>query len=165
MCDNSPEAKLNAMVDQIARAKFESYKKLRRAQGKPVVYENREDQPLDLQRSTYAQAEHIPAKVAALGCALAQKEDCDQALVVTELSDEQVEMLARLEHDRFVEERLAAGWTLDANAQASDPQRKTSPFLVPYDDLDYDIQEYDRDAARQMLPLLDQAGLAVVRRR
>lgn len=165
MCSNSPEAKLSAMVEQIARAKFESYKDLRRSQGKPVVYENMEDQPLDLQRSNFAQAEHIPTKVAALGYGLAQKGDCDPGLVVTALTDEQVEVLARMEHDRFVEERVAAGWALDATAEGSDPQKKTSPFLVPYDELDYDIQEYDRDAVRQMIPLLDQAGLAIVRQR
>jgi hypothetical protein len=165
MCNQSPEAALAAMVDKIAHAVFEDYNALRRSQGKPVEYDRMEDQPQDLQRSNYAQAEDIPVKVRALGYELVPIEECDPECVVDALTDEQVEVLARLEHDRFVEERIAAGWTLDRSAAKSNPERKTSPFLVPYDELAYDVQEYDRDAVRQMIPLLRMAGLAMARRR
>jgi len=164
MCNNSPEAMLAAMVDKIAHAEFETYKRQRRDQGKQIEYENMEDQPLDLQRSNYAQAEHIPIKVRALGYELMPVGESDPERVVDKLTDEQIEVLAHLEHDRYMEERLAAGWTLDRSATKSEVDRKTSPFLVPYDELTHEMQEYDRDTARQLIPLLHMAGLAMVRR-
>lgn len=165
MCNKSPEARLASMVDKIALAVFQTYKEQRRAQGKPIEHERMEDQPLDLQKSNYAQAEHIPVKVRVLGYELVPADECDPELAVSGLTDEQVEVLACLEHDRFVQERIAAGWTLDRGATKSDPARKRSPYLVPYDELEYDIQEYDRDAARQMVPLLKMAGLTMARHR
>lgn len=163
MCNNSAEAKLAAIIDQLAHAVFESYNALRREQGKPVDCKRMEDQSPDLIRSNYAQAEHIPVKVRALGYELEPKSECDSKRVVTTLSDQQIEILARLEHERFVEERIAAGWTQDDQATSSDPSKKTSPYLVPYDQLEDHIKEYDRNTARSIIPLLNQAGLAMVR--
>ena len=47
-------------------------------------------------------------------------------------------MLTCLEHDRFVWERVAAGWTLERIATKSDSKHKMSPLLVSFDELDYD---------------------------
>ncbi|MBR3158541.1 MAG: hypothetical protein IKF14_05485 [Atopobiaceae bacterium] len=162
-CMNTPEAKLDALIDRLAVAAFETYKMLRRAQGKTVPFERFEDQPDDLRRSDHAQAEHIPQKVRALGYELVVSDGRMRAGEVNAFNDRQIELLARLEHDRWIEERLQAGWTLDATAKASDPVARTSPYLVPYEELDEDVKEYDRDAARQLIPLIKRAGLALVR--
>lgn len=165
MCNGSPAARLAEMIDEIAHAKFETYKELRRKQGKEVFYETLEEQPKDFQESNYAQAEHIPMKVESLGYLIAPMEDSAPEDVIDEFTDEQIELLARLEHDRFVEERLAKGWKLDRNAERSDPDRRISPYLVGWEEIEDDVREYDRDAARQVIPLLRRAGLAVVRQR
>lgn len=157
------DAELERMTDTIAHAMFDSYKALRRSQGKSVEYEAFESQPADLQRSNYDQARHISAKVAALGLGLAREGEVGAERVVEGFTNEQVEALARMEHDRFNEERLSAGWTLDRSASGSDPVRKVSPYLVPYDELEYDVQEYDRESARQLIPMLRAAGIVVVR--
>ena len=74
--------------------------------------------------------------------------------------DEQVEALARIEHERWTDERLAAGWTLGPKR---DPENLTSPYLIPYDDLPERVKDYDRDSARQLIGLVRGAGLRVVR--
>ena len=165
VCMSGPEARLASVVDRLVVAKFETYKALRREQGLEVIYERVEDQPEDLRRSGYAQAEHIPEKVRALGLLLVSEEEGSGFEEVTSFTDDQVETLARIEHDRWVRERLDAGWTLDRTATKGDPVRKTSPYLVPYDELSFEIQEYDRDPARQLIPLVKSAGLMVVRPR
>jgi hypothetical protein len=165
MCSKSPEVRIASNIDKIALAVFETYKEQCRLQGRTVQYERMEDQPADLRQSNYAQAEHIPVKVQALGYELVPIDECGADLAIDELTPEQIEVVARLEHERFVQERIAAGWTLDRSIQKGDAEHKRSPFLVPYDELEYDIQEYDRDTARQMIPLLRMAGLAMVRQR
>ncbi len=162
-CMSGAEARLAEMVDRIVVAKFETYKALRRKQGLQVIYERVEDQPLDLQRSNYAQAEHVPNKVHALGYLLVPEEQAKGYEEVTAFTEEQIETLARLEHDRWMRERLEAGWTLDRQSGGSNPKEKTSPYLVPYDELSFKIQEYDRDAVRQLIPLVRNARLVVVR--
>ncbi|MDO4805722.1 MAG: RyR domain-containing protein [Coriobacteriales bacterium] len=162
-CMNGAEARLTEMVDRIVAAKFETYKALRRKQGLEVIYERVEDQPLDLRRSNYAQAEHVPNKVRALGYLLVPEERASEYEEVTSFTDEQIEVLARLEHDRWMRERLEAGWTLDKSSSGGDPEKKTSPYLVPYDRLSERIKEYDRDAVRQLIPLVRSARLMVVR--
>lgn len=162
-CMSSSEARFAKMIDRIVAAKFESYKALRRKQGLQVVYERIEDQPMDLRRSNYAQAEHVPVKVRALGYLLVPEEESSSYEEITSFTEEQVEALARLEHDRWMRERLEAGWTLDRTSASSDPSKKTSPYLIPYDELSNNIQEYDRDAVRQLIPLVRSAGLVVAR--
>lgn len=163
ICIGTPEADLDKYIDRLVVAKFETYKALRREQGREVRYERIMDQPADLRNSNYAQAEHIPTKVHALGYLLLPKDKTEGLEKVTEFNDEQIEILARLEHDRWVNERLAAGWTLNRDSAESDPKRKTSPYLVPYDELEDEIKKYDRDAARQLIPLVEIAELVVVR--
>lgn len=155
----STAGKLHSMIGELAKVKFESYKELRRSQGKPVEYENQEDQPVDLRDSNYAQVAHIPKKVEALGYQIVPLEDCPENLRVVGFRDDQIETLARIEHSRWIEERLAKGWT----AGERNHEAKTTPYLVPYDELEDSIKEYDREAVRQMVPLLERAGFAIAR--
>ena len=53
---------------------------------------------------------------------------------------QQLERMARLEHARWNAERLSLGWTL---GPARDLHAKTSPYLVPFDDLPDEIKQYD----------------------
>ena len=160
LCMAGPKARLNEMIDDIVAAKFESYKALQRSQHLKVKYERYDDQPMSLQKSNYAQAEHIPVKVNTLGYLLVSDFDSNTYDEITSFSDEQVETLACIEHDRWVEERLSAGWTF---GQERNPISLTSPYLIPYDELPESIKEYDRDPVRQIIDLVKIAGLRVVR--
>ena len=166
ICMRGPEARLAKSIDTIVAQKYETYKARRRAEGKEV-YERYEDQPIDLQRSNYAQAEHIPVKVRTLGYLLVWEDDRASLEAsfeeVTSFTDEQIEMLARLEHDRWMDERRALGWTLDRTLKDRDVERKATPHLIPYDEMSEGMKEYDRDVARGLIPLVKSVGLMVVR--
>ena len=76
---------------------------------------------------------------------------------VKEFPPELVEFMAELEHEDWMRERLSRGWKLgERNAE-----KKTSPYLVPYDQLSEEIKDYDRDAIRNIPALVERSGMAV----
>ena len=76
---------------------------------------------------------------------------------VKEFPPELVEFMAELEHEAWMQERLSRGWKLgERNAE-----KKTSPYLVPYDQLSEEIKDYDRDAIRNIPALVERSGMAV----
>jgi hypothetical protein len=79
---------------------------------------------------------------------------------VIDLSDDQVEFLAKIEHDSWVEERKNTGWTL---GMQKDVEKKVSPYMVPYEKLPEEIKDYDREAVRAIIPLLNSVGIHVYR--
>ena len=147
-------------VERLSRAVFENYREHLRRDGKEVKYERYDDQPEDYKESCLAQARSYRDKVQLLGYELVCVEECDETCRVRAFSDDEVEFLAREEHDRWVEERMRAGWTY---GPVKDEERKVSPYLVPWSELDDGIREYDRAPVREMIGLVESAGLAVVR--
>lgn len=63
----------------------------------------------------------------------------------------EIELLARMEHDRWWAERLLDGWR---HGVARDDARRIHPDLVPYDQLTGAIKEYDRNTVRNIAMLL-----------
>ncbi len=113
-----------------------------------------------LRASNRDQAAEIARKLAAIGCeALPTKEVSAEPV---DLRSDEIEMLARLEHTRWVEDRLRHGWRLGSRRDVS---AKLSPYLVPWSDLSEDIRDLDRDSVRLIPKLLADSGLSIVRRR
>ena len=71
---------------------------------------------------------------------------------------EQVEKMAIAEHDRWMRERIADGWTRGD----MDPKKKTNPYLVPWEDLPPDVAEWDRLFVRTIPAGLASVGLQAV---
>lgn len=107
--------------------------------------------------SSRAQARDISAKLRSIGCEIAPLRDWGASDF--EFTDEEVEKLAIDEHERWMTERIAAGWTLGDK----DPKRRKSPYLVPFDELPKDIADLDRDAVTGIPTVLALAGFQVVR--
>ena len=111
--------------------------------------------------SNRAQAAHLGVKLRKIDCGLAPLAEWDAP--VASLTNAEVEILAILEHDRFVEERLAAGW----QPGRRDPEAKTSPYLVPWEELDGEdgerVRDLDRSAVGNIPGLLARAGYRLVR--
>ena len=67
--------------------------------------------------------------------------------------------LAIMEHNRWVEERLSNGWVFG-------PEKNTdlriSPYLTSWENIPESIREYDRQAVRNIIPILETAGLHVL---
>jgi hypothetical protein len=66
------------------------------------------------------------------------------------LSDDQIEQLSKMEHDRWIAERLAGGWTYGEK----DVAHKKNPSLVCWICLTTQMQDFDRNAMKEFPALL-----------
>ncbi len=107
--------------------------------------------------SSRSHARHIAVKLRNVGCDIAPLRDWDASEFA--FSDDEIETLAIAEHDRWIAERLADGWSLGDK----DIENKKTPYLVLFADLPDDIAEYDRMFVREIPTLLASVGLQVIR--
>jgi len=130
----------------------------RKPAGDPVL------QPWDalsdwLRNSNRALVDDIPDKLASLGLRLAcPGEEPGGAVDVLEVVEENLELLAEQEHGRFNAERLTSGWT----SGVRDPARFMSPHLKPWDKIDEEAKEYDREVLHDVFTAMTEAGVRVV---
>jgi ppGpp synthetase/RelA/SpoT-type nucleotidyltranferase len=75
-------------------------------------------------------------------------------------SDEEIEILAELEHGRWNAERLLEGWKY---GPVKDGTQKINPSLIAWEDLSNKIKEYDREAVKAFSEILAKAGLEIFR--
>jgi tetratricopeptide (TPR) repeat protein len=115
-----------------------------------------EELPEDLKESNRRQVDHIEEKLRAIGRKVhyVGKGPIDPI----EFSDEQVEILAEMEHGRWTVERLLAGWRLGEK----DIAKKKSPSLVAWSDLPDEIKKYDYDAVRDIPYRLGKWGYEII---
>ena len=109
--------------------------------------------PETLRESNRDHAAHIGIKLAAIGRTIGPLTDWDAAH--RPFTNDEIEVMARLEHDRWVAERRRGGW----RPGPRDPQRRRTPYLVPWEELSEEIRGYDRLFVRQLPPLLASVGL------
>ncbi len=153
-CMLTPDVLLDSTVERIARALHDAYRRTV-APGDPAgVAWDRLPEPLRV--SNRAHAADVATKVRLAG-RVVLPDDGDPADTFT---DDEVEMLARLEHERWVTERRCAGWT-DGPRDAT---ARTSPHLVDWTDLDDGVREVDRRFVRALPEILTDAGLVLRRR-
>ena len=159
-----PEVILNLDREIFARAAHRDYVRRRLAAGADPaddpVLAAWGDLPEDLRESNRAQVADIPAKLDAIGYEFAPTDDWDADLF--RFTPEQVERLSRMEHERYVAERLRAGYRY---GPVRDPAAKRSPHLVPWEQLSESVRDLDRDAVRLIPSILAAAGYAIVPQR
>ena len=73
---------------------------------------------------------------------------------LVKFTNEEIEIMAEMEHEQWNEERFDEGWKLGPR----DPENKISPYLVHWNDLPDNIKEYDRDAVKNIPELLASVG-------
>ncbi|MCK5740546.1 hypothetical protein KAH55_15260, partial [bacterium] len=126
------------------------------------------DQPWDLldpkyKNSNRQAADHIEVKLRAIGCQAVKKQDAEaqhQPGLIAFEADE-IEIMAMMEHERWVAERLLGGWM-----PGTDKPRRRSPFLVSWeklDEIDVNIKSYDRGSVQEIPEILARDGKVVVR--
>jgi hypothetical protein len=77
-------------------------------------------------------------------------------------TESEIELMAEMEHDRWVAERRKGGWT---SGDRRDVQHKVTPYLVGWQELPEEVREYDREAVRAIPELLAGVGLELRRER
>jgi hypothetical protein len=111
--------------------------------------------PEKLKESNRAQARQIGEKLAVIGCLMIPA--FDPALTFA-FADEEVQLLARLEHERWVAEQMAR-----ARLPGSGPQDPSHPDLVPWEELSDEARAKNVQAVRSIPDLLASVGFQVLR--
>lgn len=149
-------------VDRLAQAFHDSYLKLQQRLGhdqstNPFMV------PWDLlveerKEAHREKAEHLEVKLRAVGCYLSEVGDKEKPF---KFRTDEVEFLAMLEHSRWMANRKLSGWRHGTGTK--DPQAKTNPLLVPWQELPKEVQEWNREHVRK-LPMMLIAYGVVIRR-
>lgn len=127
---------------------------LARHPDRPLAYARFSELPDDLKYSNMRQAQSIYDKLGMVGLTMRHK---GAPGAIEAFAPELVEVMAEFEHDEWMRERIANGWTLGER----NTERKTTPYLVPYRDLSEEIKELDRNTVRNIPLLADRVGMAV----
>ena len=153
---------INAPTDTLARAFHQHYVADQSSKGKSSDDPSMQSwDRLDpgLKDSNRQLADHLPVKLRAINCYLAPLDSKTDADRVMKISAAEVELLARIEHERFVAERVLAGWS----PGRKDPARRTSPHLKDWTRLPKKVKDIDRAFVAAIPELVARAGLGVYR--
>jgi hypothetical protein len=112
----------------------------------------------DLRQSNRKQADDIRHKLQTIGCQVAVNPRMSGPRF--RFTNEEIDALAQREHERWMAERLAAGWTW---GERKDLARRKSPSLVAWRELPDEVREYNREAVRRIPHVLAKADLEISR--
>lgn len=149
------------LVGRLARVIHERYRHRRRERGEWTP-DDPSLQPWDrlsarLQADNRAQAADIGRKLAAVDCTISPRLGRGPG---AELSAVDVERLAELEHARWVDERVRAGWEY---APTRCEERKQHPGLTAWPALSEQFRHRTVDAVNELTDILADAGFRIVR--
>jgi hypothetical protein len=145
-------------LDRLAKAVHHAF--LLKYSGQSCTTEPWHALPLDKRDSNRFQADHLPVKLRAVGLEVHPWMQTVRAHV---FSTDEIEIMARMEHRRWISDKILAGYTygIPANGAVQDAERKIHSLMIPYEDLPDNEQEKDRDAVRLIPELLALDGKLV----
>ena len=157
--------------EKLAEGLFETYKKQRELmantdEDRKALQADRamvdwDELPGELKESTRAQADDIPRKLRAVGCFMLNEERTDPLVKIEGFSSEELDMLSEMEHERFNAERLQRQWRMGPR----NSKQRTTPFLVPWQDLTQEWKDVDRVMVECAPRVLAKAGYFIYRMR
>ncbi len=125
---------IGEQLDEAAKMIHDLYREDRFKQGETVETNASlvpwENLPEGIKDSNRGQADHLPIKLRTVGLTL---EEALNAADSWQFTDEQVRILAEMEHRRWLADKRLDGW--QPTAGKKDSKRKLSPLLVDFDDL------------------------------
>jgi uncharacterized membrane protein len=152
---------LRITTEELARAIHRAYlndrlRKGERPGGRPTLVPW-DDLAEDVRESNRDQARAIGRMLAGINCALTHQ---SAPALTFDYKEDEVLRLARVEHERWVNERTARG-------QIHGPDREpgTHPDLVAWEELAPDARHKNEQMIRELPQLLEEAGFRVVRLR
>ncbi len=111
----------------------------------------------DLKRSNLDQITYMTQILRAVGCGVAT---AGSGAAPGKFSSEESETMGRMEHGRWNVERLSQGWRW---GEKREPEKRLSPFLVSWNDLDDGVKGWDRSVVDTFQDLLAEIGMQIVR--
>jgi hypothetical protein len=96
--------------------------------------------------SNRSSADHIEVKLRAVGRTLVPRAEG----IAAPLSEDEIELLACIEHNRWWAERALDGWQYSQNR---DDSLRRHHNMLPYDDLDQETKDNDKKNVRKMLAI------------
>jgi hypothetical protein len=157
-----PEVFVNNLTAQIAQALHEKFLEDRRRDGTfdSGISTHHPWEQLDeaSRESSFDQATRYDDRLKTAGYAVEPTGEWDVAL--PPFTRDEVETMAKTEHERWCEERRASQWVYNS---VRDDVRKHHPDLKPWDDLTESARDKDRDIVRELPEVLARYGLAIVR--
>ena len=138
---------LHEREDRIAQALHKDYFDKQIAAGKkigekPALYpwEQLSDEFRDSNRRA---ADHIPVKLRAIGLRVGEHEK--HATPHVAFDKEEIELMARMEHESWCADRLLLGYRY---GEVRDDANRIQPYLVEWDRLDPGVKQWDRDQVK-----------------
>ena len=160
-----PALLLQGTNEALARAKHEQYLRDELAKGGSMgggpSLVPWEELPESLKESNRRFAEGIGEKLIATGLAVVPDPLLDPRGPILRFTDEEVEELAKLEHDRWVDDLTRDGWRY--HDAPKDPKRKLHPLLIDWDKLAEPEREKDREPVRALPEMLAREGFEMYR--
>jgi WD40 repeat protein len=114
--------------------------------------------PDELKESNRSVARGIFEKLNRLGLLLKQKSTINPGKIEFTLSE--IEIIAEMEHERWVLERKKNGWKY---GQVMDYYKKTHPAIIPWAQLSEHMKDMDRDFVKSMPVIMDKAGFTILK--
>jgi hypothetical protein len=156
-------AKLGIVRELIARAIHEKYVQAGLDRGDDAPRNTPSMQPWDNLAETYRQSNRTQAddyaeKLASIGCTM--QPVIGRTVINQPIHEDEVERLAREEHQRWMKERESDGWTYGATR---DERLKLHPLMVPWDALPDDAKERSRDPVRSIPDILQRCNVEIVK--
>jgi hypothetical protein len=143
--------------ERLARVIHEGYRDIeveRTAEDDPAI-SPWDELPSYLRHSSRAQADRVCEKVQRFGYAI---EKPGHRPPVNEFPTDELDAMARMEHGRWIIERLNGGWKPGSERDA---RRKISPYFVPWSELPEGVKNKERQMVRNIPKLLSIIGLQV----
>lgn len=160
----TPNLIFGCTYETLAREFHERYVRNERSKGstphnKPamVPWEQLSESFRDSNRS---EAQHIRIKLEAIGCDLVMTSELNPQ--VFQFATEEVEVMAKMEHERWMSEKARNGVTYGPER---DTGKKTHPNMVAWANLKEVDRDIDRDAVRGIPAMLARAGFLIYRLR
>jgi hypothetical protein len=157
-----PEQVLRGSREILARAIHSEYLRHQRTVGdtpeKNPSMRPWDELPDDLKESNRQQADDLRAKLDLIGYRLEPVSDWDETVI--DFSAAELEVLAKHEHVRWMNEKRRAGWRFGSKKDATE---KTHPCLVQYSELPEEEKNKDRNTVRALPELLASLGFRLRR--
>lgn len=154
---------LNTTHETIARAIHSDYIKNERAKGMTPENNPRmktwEELPEEYKTSNRFQADFIIEKLRGISCTITRIIDWDEPHFNI---SPHIEMLAEMEHLRWLNEKIASGWRY-GTVRDDRWWHKRHPSLIAYQDLSESEKEKDRNTVRSLPALLESVDLKIKR--